>query len=392
MLTTTSLSVHLSFCYYSFLEFLEIGQTCKMSCNETIDIFLIGLMSSMKTDIRTTEIDKQQIMTFAYIFSIILLVVFAVVSNLLSIDTFQQPQLRLTTVGHYLLIYTYFSILVLLLLGVRLIQLLDSLTYAGFMSICNIITHTASIFTRICLWMNGFIAFHRALLALELNGVWNQIRSRAAATTQMVAIIVCVVLMHIPELMARRVLSDPVAPGKFVCQIKYSENLLTLNTVFSFIHLFLPVSLNMLANCLILAAISQRKATLHRRSRRSQWMKEFRRVGHLFVSPTLTTVSFLVPTLWQVLYRVFSLEICILPQSILSLRFSCVDITIKWLLRLNIAAALLIHLPQAATFLLFILSSQVYMEIFITQSRIGKYLCRRLIRRNTIAPLHTTCA
>ncbi|CAF4520554.1 unnamed protein product, partial [Rotaria sp. Silwood2] len=113
--------------------------------------------------------------------------------------------------------------------------------------------------------------------------------------------------MHVPELMSKRTLPDPVIPGKFVCQIRYSEELLVLNTIFSFIHVFMPVSLNMLANCLILASISRRKANIHRTRYWSQWIRQFHRHGHLFISPTLTIA-------------------CILPQLVLTLLFSCVDI------------------------------------------------------------------
>ncbi|CAF3342191.1 unnamed protein product [Rotaria sp. Silwood2] len=261
-----------------------------MSCNNSVNIFLIGLMSSMKTDIRTTNIDQQQLMTFAYIFSVTMMVVFALLSNILSVDTFRQTQLRSTSVGFHLLLYSYCSISVLLLLEIRLIQLLDSLSYEAFLSICNVITPISSILTRICLWMNGLIALQRALQSFELGILWNRIRSRETGFILVLVISICVSLMHVPELISRRTLPDLTARGKFICQIKYSEILLILNTMFSFIHVFLPVSLNMLANCLILASISRRRANIHGTTYWSQWIRHFHRHGHLFISPTLTIV------------------------------------------------------------------------------------------------------
>ena len=80
-----------------------------MSCNNSTNIFLISLISSVKTDIRTNNIDQQDIITFAYVFSVTLMVVFGLLSNLLSIDTFRQVQLKSTTVGFYLLVYSYGS-------------------------------------------------------------------------------------------------------------------------------------------------------------------------------------------------------------------------------------------------------------------------------------------
>ncbi|CAF4954076.1 unnamed protein product, partial [Rotaria sp. Silwood1] len=260
-----------------------------MVCNNSVNIFLIGLMSSMKTDIRTTNADQQQLMSFAYVFSVTILVLFALASNILSADTFFRAQIRSTSVGFHLLLYSCCSISVFLLLEFRLIQLLDSLNYESFFSICNVITPTSSILARICLWMNGLIGLQRAFQSFELGFLRNQIRSRVTGNMLVVVVSICVSIMHVPELISRRTLPDPVAAGKFVCQIRYSEELLILNTIFSFIHVFLPVSLNMLANCLILASISRRKANIHGTTYWSQWIRQFHRHAHLFISPTLTT-------------------------------------------------------------------------------------------------------
>jgi hypothetical protein len=75
-----------------------------------------------------------------------------------------------------------------------------------------------------------------------------------------------------------------------------------------------------------------------------------------------------------------------LPQLILSLLFSCVNISLKWFLRFNIAANLIIYLPQAATFFLFILPSSFYFEVFQTKSYFGKLVSRYCRPNNIIAP------
>ncbi|CAF4790797.1 unnamed protein product [Rotaria sp. Silwood2] len=341
-----------------------------MVCNNSVNIFVIGPMSIMKTDIRTTDVNQQQLMSFAYVFSVTILVLFAVVSNILSVDTFFRAQIRSTSVGFHLLLYSCCSISVLLLLEIRLIQLLDSLNYESFFSICNVITPLSNILTRICLWMNGLIGLQRAFQSFELGFLWNQIRSRVAGIMLVLVVSICVSLMHVPELISRQTLPDPVAAGKLVCQIKYSDKLLVLNTIFSFIHVFLPVLLNMLANCLILASISRRRANIHETTYWSQWIRQFHRHAHLFISPTLTTI-------------------CILPQLVLALLFSCVDINNKWLLRLDASFTMTIYIPQAATFFLFILPSRAYFEVFQNQSWIGKHLNRLRRRYTTIVPITT---
>ncbi|CAF4260787.1 unnamed protein product, partial [Adineta steineri] len=45
-----------------------------MSCNKSVNIFLFGLASGMTTDIRTSDQNQQILMTFAYAFSVTLMV------------------------------------------------------------------------------------------------------------------------------------------------------------------------------------------------------------------------------------------------------------------------------------------------------------------------------
>jgi len=77
-------------------------------------------MSDIASDIKASSIDQQQLMTFAYAFSITLMVAFAILSNILSIDTFYQAQIRTTTVGLYMIVYSCCSLFVVVLLESRL--------------------------------------------------------------------------------------------------------------------------------------------------------------------------------------------------------------------------------------------------------------------------------
>ena len=263
-----------------------------MACNRSVNIFLLGLASGMKTDMRTSPPEHEVFMTFAYAFSVTAMVAAGLASNIISIDVFRRPQFRSTSIGVYLLIYSCCSIFGLCMLESRLFQLLDSLTYIPFFIICNVVSGLASIFTRICLWMNGIIAFQRSLYSFEHNRFLNKIRSRSVALIVIPLVILMVFIMHIHELICRVTLPDPVSPGKFVCQITYSPPLLILNTTFTFLHLFTPFSLHILATCLIMASICNRKATLHQTTYWTQWMKEFRAHGHLFLAPMLAVVRF----------------------------------------------------------------------------------------------------
>jgi len=271
-----------------------------MSCNNSTNIFLLGLASSMATDIRTSNINQQKLMTFAYTFSVTLMVTFGLISNIISIDIFRKIEIRSTTVGMYLLIYSCCSLFGLIVLECRLFQLINSLTYIPFFFICCIISGLASIFTRICLWLNGFVALQRSLHSFESNRLLNKIRSRSMAPKQIFILIICIFLMHIHELISRVTLPDPVAPGKFVCQIKYSTELLILNEVFVFCHLSIPFLLHIISISLIIATISRRRAILHQTTYWQQTIKQFHTHSHLFLSPMLTMVIYFIYYLNQI--------------------------------------------------------------------------------------------
>ena len=264
-----------------------------MSCNNSTNIFLLGLASSMATDIRTSDINQRELMTFAYAFSVTLMVAFGIISNVISIDTFRRVEIRSTVVGVYLLVYSCCSLFGLIVLECRLFQLINTLTYIPFFFICCVISGLASIFTRICLWLGGFIALQRSLHAFETNRLFNRIRARSIAPIQIIIVIICIILMHIHELISRISLSDPVAPGKYVCQIKYSPELLILNQIFAFCHLFIPFFLHIISIILIIRAISRRRAILHQTTHWQQTVKQFRSHQHLFLLPMLAMVIYL---------------------------------------------------------------------------------------------------
>ncbi|CAF4152328.1 unnamed protein product [Rotaria sp. Silwood2] len=342
-----------------------------MSCNNSINIFLLGLVSGMTSDIRGSSIDQQQLMTFAYAFSVTIMVAFGIISNILSIDTLKQREVRSSTVGLYLIVYSCCSIFGLIMVECRLIRMLNSFSYTASFIICNVVSGLASIITRICLWMNGFIAIQRSLQSFEANHLINKIRSRSFAITNIFIVIISIFSMHIHELIYRVSVSDPLLKGNYICQIKYPSSLLIMNTIFSFVHLFVPLSLNIFANCLVLTLISRRRATLHQTSHWNQWMRHFHRHRHLFLAPTLAMI-------------------CILPQLTVTTLFSCVDASLKWLLRLNTAVNLIIYIPQASTFLLFILPSESYFRSFKTQSHLGKLIVRCYRLDNRIGLIPTT--
>ncbi|CAF1018894.1 unnamed protein product [Adineta ricciae] len=355
-----------------------------MTCNNSTNIFLLGLVSGITSDIRAQSVDQQALMTFAYVFSVTSLTLFGLVSNILSVDTFCQEQIRSTTVGIYLIVYSCCSIIGIIMLECRLIRMLDNLNYAGSFIICSIVSSIASIFTRICLWLNGLVSLQRSLQSFEATAFMNLIHSQSAAFKQIVLVLICISLMHVHEIISRVSLPDPLLPGNYICQIRYSPSLLTMNTIFAFIHLFVPFTMNMLSNCLILTSITRRRATLHHRHYWIEWKHNFRRLCHLFLSPTCSLVSTFIVTILPINSH---LKICIIPQLILTLKFSCVSISLKWLLRLNTAANLIIYIPQAATFFLFVYPSETYYDIFRTQSNLKK--CFRPRPQNGVHPAQT---
>jgi len=68
------------------------------------------------------------------------------------------------------------------------------------------------------------------------------------------------------------------------------------------------------------------------------------------------------------------------------LKFSCVNITIKWLLRLNTSTNLTLYIPQSMTFFLFIYYSETYFQVFRNQTIFGKFLRKIDCTKNHVVP------
>lgn len=250
----------------------------------------------MTTDIRTSQAAQRPFMTFAYAFSVTSLVICALVSNIFALDTFRQLPIRSTTVGMYLIAYSCCSIFGVFMLQSRLFRMLDSFTYETSVLLCSVISGLASISTRTCLWLNSFIALQRSFQSLKIDQWLNRIGSVITAPIQILVIITTIALLHVHEFIYRVSVVDPQSSGHFICQILYTPSVLRMNTIFSFIHLCIPLVFNVVANCLILASISRRRATLYQTSYWTQWKKHFRRHYHLFLAPTVSLVSLFNPS------------------------------------------------------------------------------------------------
>ncbi|CAF1455732.1 unnamed protein product [Adineta steineri] len=328
-----------------------------VECNKSTSIFVLGLASSMMTDIRLSPTNEQSKMEFGYAFCVTFLVFISFISNMLTILTFIRQKLRQTPTGIYIICYSIYSPIGMLMLQFRLIQFIDWLSYTSFVFICNVVSGLASVLTRQCVWMTGLIALQRSL---EAKGIGKRVSgTRRSSICQIFALSLVIVIMHIHEFYSRVSLPDPIAPGKWICEILYTPSLNILNTVLAFLHLLFPFFLNLLANSFIIRTVVSRK--LHLQSETNSFTfyqmckKQLKRHRDLFIAPTLSIV-------------------CMLPQLILSLNYSCIDLREKWLLRLNTSANLIIYLPQTLTFLIYVYPSTLYYNEFQLQiKRIRRY-------------------
>ena len=262
-------------------------------CNKSTNIFSLGLASSMMSDIRSSPADQQSNMQFAYAFCVTFLVFISLISNILSILTFARQKLRRTTVGTYLLCYSIYSPIGMLMLQFRLIQFIDWLSYVPFYFICNVISGLASVLTRQCLWMSAFIALQRSLEAMGRGKPTS--RANKSAVCHILVLNLVIVAMHIHEFYSRVTLPDPIAPGKWVCQITYTPTLSILNIVFIFLHLFVPFLLNLLSSFFVIQSVIKRELNLQNGMNNLPYWdtcrKQLKRHRDLFAAPILSIVS-----------------------------------------------------------------------------------------------------
>lgn len=364
-----------------------MGDQCEISVN----VVKFSLTFAMHWDIRqATDESSFNVSRFGYTFAVAVLLFLAVINTLASLPTFLLAEIRLTNCGVFQILYCCTGLLTLIGMQFRMLTMLtfDNLlrTYAYRYFACNIIPVLVILMADSCMWLSALLAIEFVLLeCFELNAH----RTRRFSLIAFLITSVLVIGSHLHEIIARYPQPDPMQPDSYSCKFIYPLPLDLIDKILRVCHVIIPCTIHFVSSIAILTSITRRILLV--RDRTDFW--------RVFFLECVKRKHFFVPPFCFILFN--------LPHLILHLKDVCEDARDISILRLHVSLNILVYLPSALTFFIYIYPSKRYMHKFRSTffGRLYKRVVRRrdpkkkpsvwftqlrMILQKTLPPIHNT--
>ena len=237
-----------------------------ITCNGSDSSFLrLSMPSSMSIDI-FLQTDLQQKIVLNVIYDILTTLQFLVgiICNLLMIETLIQKQIRITSCGIYLLLYSLSSLTGMILYYVRhtvTIYFNQELNNNSLLH-CRLITTTLNVTLILCLWSSAFVSVERLLLVFFH---FSEYRSRKCAVIASILLIPLAVAAEVTAFIGWHSDIHPIVVTMSLCRYSYTPlNLKIFDDIFSsmYIHSIIPCGLHVLSIIASLVHIIRRRIIL----------------------------------------------------------------------------------------------------------------------------------
>ncbi|CAF1451266.1 unnamed protein product [Adineta ricciae] len=324
-------------CYY--------GRRCQLSTNG----FELSLDAILGYQIRPSLSLLQQ--AFVVKFSLILVIVMvtlSLITNTLSILTFQIKKTRETSCGLYLLITSITSLLTMILFAIKFIIVL--LTHMNIINnrillnyLCISMDFILSNLLNSTDWLSSCVGIERFVIVIKGVDFDRKQNKKTAKLIIPIVILLCnLTILHDP--IHRRLLDD-FEENRIWCIVSYSSFLNIYNSTIHTFHFLAPLTINFLSTIFIVVIIAYRKQSFEKKTlgyRKYLW-KQYGKYQHI-----------LLPPCFLVLLRIPRLIIVYLSGCMKSARD-------PWLF---LAAYFISFLPPIFHFFVFVLPSREYRKQF----------------------------
>ena len=302
--------------------------------------------------------DQLNLAKFFYTFAIALLLLSSILNNVICLNTFLIDEIRLSNCGVFQILYCFMGLLTIIGMQMRMLTMLifDRLihTYAYRYFACNIISVLVILMGNMCTWISALLAIE--FLLLECFN-YNLHRTRRFSIISFSFTFLLVIGSHLHEIIGRRPLADPYRPDVYSCTFIYPVSLDTIDKVLRALHVLIPCSIHFISTVIILISISRR--TVFTRGLNNHWSA--------FGRTCLKRKHFFVPPLWII--------ICNVPHLVLHLIDKCEDARELGILQRHVTLNILVYLPPASTFFIYIYPSESYMHKF-RSTNFGRFFQR----------------
>ncbi|CAF3882898.1 unnamed protein product [Adineta steineri] len=188
----------------------------------------------------------------------------------MSILTFHMKKTRNVGCGYYLLISSWTSICLIIMLTIKFWELLLSqmtiLTNRSFLDInfllLDVIIKVLIAFTD---WLNTCVSIEQAV-NIGKGVQFNKTKSRQISRWVILIILIVTILTHLHDSIYRQLIDDIDIDEKHIwCIVQYSSSISTWNSFITFIHFLMPFLINLLSIIFTIISIARSRSNLQRR-------------------------------------------------------------------------------------------------------------------------------
>ncbi|CAF2695456.1 unnamed protein product [Rotaria sp. Silwood2] len=294
---------------------------------------------------------------------------FGIINGILSILTFRMKKTRDVGTGFYLLVSSWISICLVIVLLFKFWQLvllqMRILTNRSFFTInCILLDGIIRILLATTDWLYGLISMERVIAAIQ--GVkFNKTKSKKMFRWITLSIVILIILTHIHDPLHRHLIDDiDVNEQRIWCLVGYSNSISTLISFITLVHFLIPFSINLICTIFMIYSIARSRFT---------------------IQPKLSFAEHFKLQLKQHKHRLiasFILVLLALPRLIISFINGCMKLPRNsWL---YLFAYLISFFPSIITFIIYVLPSKLYKNEFNTsiQQAIRRFRHTLLLRNS----------
>ena len=345
---TTSLCVCQT-CFY--------GTQCQLNTNE----YSLSLDTILGYHIRPLIDISQQ--NSAVLISIVLSVIISligIINSILTFLTFKQKQARDLGCGIYLYCTSFNSLFIIILLMLKIWILV--LSHIG--SIQNrlflmIQCYSLDYLLRVCLtldhWLTACVAIERAYIILQRTH-FDRNKTKNIAKKVIIALLLLILSTNIQDPLNRRLFDEENDEEKRIwCIVSYIPIVYVLDSIITTVYIICPFIINFISTVtIIIASARQRKLIQKQKKYQTILFEQFRQHKNLLIAPIVL-----------ILLDIPRLIITFVPGCLKSSSDS-------WLFLIGY---FLSFIPSLLTFILFVLPSTSYSQLF--NQAIRRYVCIR---------------
>ena len=223
-----------------------------------------------------------------------LMLIGGIISNLLSIFTFQSKKSREVGCGYYLLAASYTSIIIIILFALKFYLFLASqmgmITNRSYLTVnCISMEYILKVLVSTTDWLNTFVGIERTITVWR-DTKFNKTKSKKLAKWIIFFIYIIILLTYIHDPIYRRMIND-IEENRSWCYVKFSLPIQIFNGLILTSHFLFPFMINILSALIIIIRTARQRVRAQRQqSSREQLWKQLKELKHLLISPVILII------------------------------------------------------------------------------------------------------